>query len=199
MNIYAEFHDRIAAILQRFGKEGRLPADLDPARFVVEPPRDASLGDLACNAAMVFAKEAKAFYPNPRQLATELAFELTQEPEVDQAEVAGPGFLNIRLKKRVFVDLLRVILVEGGDFGRGAGGPGRGEEGQCRICLGQSDRADACRPRPRRRVRRCAGQPDGIRRLAGHARILHQRRRRPGRRARALGLPALSRGARRER
>jgi arginyl-tRNA synthetase len=122
MNIYAEFHDRIAAILLRFGKEGRLPANLDPARFVVEPPRDASLGDLACNAAMVFAKEAKAFYPNPRQLATELAFELTQEPEVDQAEVAGPGFLNIRLKKRVFVDLLRVILVEGGDFGRGASG-----------------------------------------------------------------------------
>jgi arginyl-tRNA synthetase len=122
MNIYAEFHDRIAAILLRFGKEGRLPATLDPARFVVEPPRDASLGDLACNAAMVFAKEAKAFYPNPRQLATELAFELTQEPEVDQAEVAGPGFLNIRLRKRVFVDLLRVILVEGGDFGRGASG-----------------------------------------------------------------------------
>ena len=122
MNIYAEFHDRIAAILLRFGNEGRLPANLDPARFVVEPPRDASLGDLACNAAMVFAKEAKAFYPNPRQLATELAFELTQEPEVDQAEVAGPGFLNIRLKKRVFVDLLRAILVEGGDFGRGASG-----------------------------------------------------------------------------
>jgi arginyl-tRNA synthetase len=122
MNIYAEFHARIAALLDRFGKEGRLPQGLDPARFVVEPPRDPSMGDLACNAAMVFAKEAKASYPNPRQLATELAYELTQEPDVDQAEVAGPGFLNIRLKTSVFADILRVILVEGGDFGRGAAG-----------------------------------------------------------------------------
>ena len=122
MNIYAEFHARIAAILDRFGKGGRLPADLDPARFVVEPPRDASMGDLACNAAMVFAKDAKAFFPNPRQLATELAYELTQEPDVENAEVAGPGFLNIRVKPRVFADLLRVVLAEGGDFGRGAAG-----------------------------------------------------------------------------
>ncbi len=122
MNIYAEFHARIAAILDRYGKEGRLPPDLDPARFVVEPPRDQSLGDLACNAAMVFAKEAKSFYPNPRQFASELAYELTQEPDVDQAEVAGPGFLNIRLKPRVFADILRVILAEGVDFGRGAAG-----------------------------------------------------------------------------
>ncbi len=122
MNVYAEFHARIAAILERYAREGRLPPGLDSQRFVVEPPRDASLGDLACNAAMVFARDVKAFYPNPRQLATELAFELTQEPDVAQAEVAGPGFLNIRLKPRVFADILRVILVEGGDFGRGASG-----------------------------------------------------------------------------
>ncbi|MGO9427783.1 arginine--tRNA ligase [Rhodoblastus sp.] len=122
MNIYAEFHLRIAAILDRFGKEGLLPQNLDAARFVVEPPRDPAMGDLACNAAMVFAREAKEFYPNPRQLAADLAFQLTQEPEVDQAEVAGPGFLNIRLKPRIFADILRVILVERGDFGRGPAG-----------------------------------------------------------------------------
>jgi arginyl-tRNA synthetase len=122
MNIFAEFHVRIAAILDRYGKEGRLPPGLDLTRFVVEPPRDASMGNLACNAAMVYAKEVKSFYSNPRQLATELAYDLTQELDVDQAEVAGPGFLNIRLKPRVFADLLRVILVEGADFGRGASG-----------------------------------------------------------------------------
>lgn len=122
MNIYAEFHVRIAAILDRFAKEGRLPQNLDPARFVVEPPRDASMGDLASNAAMVFVKEAKAFYASPRQLAADLAIQLIEEPEVDQAEVAGPGFINIRLKPRVFNDILREILVEGGDFGRGAAG-----------------------------------------------------------------------------
>jgi arginyl-tRNA synthetase len=121
MNIFAEFHARIAAILDRYGKEGRLPG-LDLTRFVVEPPRDPSMGDLACNAAMVYARDVKCFYANPRQLATELAYDLTQELDVDQAEVAGPGFLNIRLKPRVFADLLRVILVEGPDFGRGAAG-----------------------------------------------------------------------------
>ena len=128
MNIYAEFHARIAAILQRFAGEGRLPAGLDPARFVVEPPRDASLGDLACNAAMVYARDVKAFYANPRQLATELAFELAQEADVEQAEVAGPGFLNIRLKAAVFGGILRAVLREGADFGRGAAEPPAGQK-----------------------------------------------------------------------
>ena len=73
----------------------------------------------------------------------------------------------------------------------------RGREGQCRIRLGQSDRADACRPLPGRGVRRCAGESIGVRRLRRHPRILHQRCRRAGRRARALRIPALSRGARR--
>ena len=116
MNIFAEFHARIAAILDRYGKEGRLPPDLDPARFVVEPPRDPAMGDLACNATMVFAREVKATLPNPRQFATELAYALAQAPEVDQAEVAGPGFLNIRLKPGVFTDILREILREARQF-----------------------------------------------------------------------------------
>ena len=58
------------------------------------------------------------------------------------------------------------------------------QQGQCRVCLGQSDRADACRPLPRRGGRRCAGQPARLRRLRRHQGILHQRRRRAGRRAR---------------
>ena len=71
----------------------------------------------------------------------------------------------------------------------------QGREGQRRIRLGQSDRADACRPLPRRRVRRCAREPAGFHRQRRDPRILHQRRRRPGRRARPLRLPALPRGA----
>ena len=70
--------------------------------------------------------------------------------------------------------------------------------GQRRICLGQPDRADACRPLPRRGVRRCAGQSAGVRRLRGDARVLHQRCRRAGRCAGALGVPALPRGAGRD-
>ncbi len=119
MNIFADFQTRVAVILQAIMAEGRLPGDLDLARFVVEPTRDPAHGDLATNAAMVYAREAKASFPNPRQLATEIAYALTQDPQVDQAEVAGPGFINIRLKPAVFAGVLRAALAEGADFGRG--------------------------------------------------------------------------------
>ena len=118
MNIFADFHARVAAILQGFARDGRLPADLDLARFVVESPREAALGDLAVNAAMVFAREAKAGFGNPRQLATEIAFALAEDADVSQAEVAGPGFINIRLQPHVFAAVLRAALSQGGGYGR---------------------------------------------------------------------------------
>jgi arginyl-tRNA synthetase len=120
MNLYAEFHQRIVLILQEIAKTGRLPGDLDFARFVVEPPRDPSHGDLACNAAMVYAREAKASFANPRQFASELAFALSQDADVAEAEVAGPGFINIRLRPEVFGRILRAALEQGANFGRGA-------------------------------------------------------------------------------
>jgi arginyl-tRNA synthetase len=119
MNIYADFHARVAARLKTIIASGRLPADLDLDRFVVEPPRDPAHGDLSVNAAMVYAKEAKAHFANPRQLATELAMALAEDPDVDQAEVAGPGFLNIRLKPHVFAAIVGAVLDEGVRFGAG--------------------------------------------------------------------------------
>ncbi len=80
---------------------------------MVEPPREAALGDLAVNAAMVFAKEAKAGFGNPRQLATEIAFALAEDEDVSQAEVAGPGFINIRLQSHIFSAVLRAALQAG--------------------------------------------------------------------------------------
>jgi arginyl-tRNA synthetase len=120
MNIFSEFEARVGKILAAMVAEGRLPSTLDLGRFVVEPPRDASHGDLATNAAMVYAKEAKATFTNPRQLATEIAYALAQLPDVDQAEVAGPGFINIRLKPQVWQDVVRAAIEQGADFGRGA-------------------------------------------------------------------------------
>ena len=122
MNIYAEFHARVATLLRRFVDAGRLPIGLDLDRFVVEPPRDLAHGDLAVNAAMVYAKEAKAFFGNPRQLATELAALLVEDEDVAQAEVAGPGFLNIRLRPAVFAEILKAAVREGTRFGAGRGG-----------------------------------------------------------------------------
>ena len=120
MDVFGVFHRRIAAILADIIASKRLPADLDFRRFVVEPPRDWSHGDLACNVAMVFAREAKVHFANPRQLAVEIAARLAEDPDVAQAEVAGPGFINIRLKPSVFADVLRAVLAEGPNFGRGA-------------------------------------------------------------------------------
>ncbi|WP_374308779.1 arginine--tRNA ligase [Methylocella sp.] len=124
MNIYADFRQRVAAILSSIVASGRLPADLDLARFVVEPPREASHGDLAVNAAMVYAKEAKTSFSNPRQLAAEIAFALAEDADVARAEVAGPGFINVVVKPEVFGRVLRAALDLGSDFGRGPGGTG---------------------------------------------------------------------------
>jgi arginyl-tRNA synthetase len=118
MNLFAEFHTRVAAILKKIQASGRLPEALDLSRFVVEPPRDPSHGDLAANAAMVFAKEAKAAFANPRQLAVEIAAELAEDPDVAEAEVAGPGFINIRLAPDMFARVLRAALELRHDYGR---------------------------------------------------------------------------------
>ncbi|HLJ71203.1 MAG TPA: arginine--tRNA ligase, partial [Roseiarcus sp.] len=120
MNIFADFQRRIATLLEDIAASGGLPKPLDLGRFTVEPPREAAHGDLSTNAAMVFAKEAKAAGSSPRALATEIAAGLAEQPDVDQAEVAGPGFINIRLKPVVFENVLRSVLAEGRRFGAGA-------------------------------------------------------------------------------
>src|SRR5579872_6589509 len=116
MNIFVDFERRVAALLEEIAAAGRWPQPLDLGRFTVEPPREAAHGDLSTNAAMVYAKEAKAAGLNPRQLAIEIAAALAETPDVDQAEVAGPGFINIRLKPVVFENVLRSALTQGAKF-----------------------------------------------------------------------------------
>jgi arginyl-tRNA synthetase len=118
MNLYTRFQDLIAPILRRISASGRLPENLDLQRFAVEPPRDPAHGDLATNAAMVYAKEARPAFANPSQLAQEIAAALANDPMVAAAEVAGPGFINIRLKPAAFSRVLRAALELGKDFGR---------------------------------------------------------------------------------
>ncbi len=118
MNLFSEFHGVITSILLRIAASGRLPTDLDLQRFIVEPPRDPTHGDLATNAAMIYAKDAASSFANPRQLAVEIAAALADDPRVAEAEVAGPGFINIRVKPEVFACVLRAALEEGARFGR---------------------------------------------------------------------------------
>jgi arginyl-tRNA synthetase len=121
MNLFEIFHGRIADILAVFSADGRLPV-IDAARFVVEPPKDAALGDLATNAAMVFAKEAKAGFGGPRPFAEAICAALTSGAGVFGAEVAGPGFINIRLDPALYADVLRAVLHDPQNFGRHPGG-----------------------------------------------------------------------------
>jgi arginyl-tRNA synthetase len=122
MNIFALFERRVSDALARLIEAGSLPGSVDLGRVVVEPPRDASQGDLATNAAMVLAKEART---NPRALADLIAGDLRQDPRVAKAEVAGPGFINLTLAENVFHDVLRAILMDGGGFGRSGQGAGK--------------------------------------------------------------------------
>ncbi|HVP98853.1 MAG TPA: arginine--tRNA ligase [Roseiarcus sp.] len=117
MNIFADFHARLAALMEKRIGNGDLPPSLDLGRFVVEPPRDPSHGDLSTNAAMIYARETK---DNPRVLANSLAFELAQDRDVARTDVAGPGFINIVLKPDVYARVLGTIVNRGSRFGAGA-------------------------------------------------------------------------------
>jgi arginyl-tRNA synthetase len=121
MNLFADIHALVAETLTQMMQEGALPAGLSLDNVVVEPPRDPLHGDMATNAAMVLAKPAKM---KPRDIADALAARLVADPRVDNAEVAGPGFLNLRLALSVWQALPRAILTDGAGFGRSQMGAG---------------------------------------------------------------------------
>src|SRR3954462_167920 len=117
---FANVLSRVQAVCaDRARRGGGRAADL--ARVVVEPPRDASHGDMATNAAMVLAKDAKA---KPRDLAERIAEKLRADGLIDKADVAGPGFINLTLTAPVWAEVLRAILREGGAYGRSRLGAG---------------------------------------------------------------------------
>ena len=115
MTLYTRFAAHIDAALDRLTEAGALPGGLDRRNVTVEPPRDASHGDLATNAAMVLAKPAGT---NPRALAEVLAGELRQLDEVTGVNVAGPGFINMTLTDDAWRAELGQITRAGGDYGR---------------------------------------------------------------------------------
>jgi len=121
VTLYARFAAHLDAVLDDLVQDGALPAELERGAVAVEPPRDPSHGDLATNAAMVLAKRAGT---NPRALAGLIAPKLEQLAEVETAEVAGPGFINLRLSPGVWREELAAILAAGADYGRS--GIGRG-------------------------------------------------------------------------
>ncbi len=122
MNIFAEIRELILTTLDQMVTAGDLPEGLNFDPITTEPPRDAAHGDMATNAAMVLAKPAKM---KPRDIAEALAGKLAEDARITSADVAGPGFLNLRLAPGVWQAIAKTVLTEGTDFGRGSLGQGQ--------------------------------------------------------------------------
>src|SRR4051812_14483321 len=113
-HLFATVLARVHAVCHALMSEGSLPAGIDLSRGGVEPPQDASYRELASNAAMVLAKEARA---TPRDLAEAIAAKLRADDLVASVDVAGPGFINLRLKPAVWAEALRALLHDGKAYG----------------------------------------------------------------------------------
>ncbi|WP_312526910.1 arginine--tRNA ligase [Paracoccus sp. (in: a-proteobacteria)] len=115
MNLFSDIRTLVLDALSKLVAKGDLPEGLDMAAVTVEPPRDPAHGDMATNAAMVLAKPAGK---KPREIADALAELLRQDPRITAAEVAGPGFLNMRIAAENWQNVVRNALNEGADYGR---------------------------------------------------------------------------------
>ncbi|MER9421399.1 arginine--tRNA ligase [Mesorhizobium sp. M0317] len=122
MNIFADFSARITKAVEALDLKDSNGVSPDLSRIAVEPPRDASHGDLATNAAMVLAKPTGQ---NPRALAERLVEVLRSDADVAEADVAGPGFVNLRLKDAFWQAHLTAVLGEGQNYGRSTIGGGK--------------------------------------------------------------------------
>ncbi len=122
MNLFNDLRDLVVASVQNMQAAGELPGGIELGNIAMEPPRDSAHGDMATNAAMVLAKPAGL---SPRVIADALARHLAADPRIIAAEVAGPGFLNIRLAPAVWQGLVRAVLEQGTAYGRSALGRGQ--------------------------------------------------------------------------
>ena len=122
MTLFDQIREAVLAAIDALSSVGTLPAGLETRAVSVEPPRDPAHGDMATNAAMVLAKPAGM---KPRDIAEALAGKLANDPRIDSAAVAGPGFLNLRLATSVWQGVVGSVLQDGEAFGRVATGEGR--------------------------------------------------------------------------
>jgi arginyl-tRNA synthetase len=114
LSLYAQYAALLDGALDELVAEGALPSGLDRRNVTVEPPRDPAHGDLATNAAMVLAKPAGT---NPRSLSQLIKAKLEAIPSVTSVQIAGPGFINLRLSPEAWRDELRTIVDRGEAYG----------------------------------------------------------------------------------
>ncbi|MBT8412652.1 MAG: arginine--tRNA ligase [Octadecabacter sp.] len=121
MNLFADIRALVIDSLDVLTTQGVLPAGLGYDNVTVEPPRDAAHGDMATNAAMVLAKPAGA---KPRDVAQALADLLSVDDRIASVDVAGPGFLNLRLEASVWAGVVKSALTDA-DYGKSTLGQGK--------------------------------------------------------------------------
>ena len=114
MNLFSDFLASIRAAANAVAAEHALQGTIDLDKVTAEPPRDPTHGDIATNAAMVLTK---AFGKPPRVLAEAIAAKLSEHTDVAHVDIAGPGFINIRLRQTVWPRLLDAALSHGGSYG----------------------------------------------------------------------------------
>lgn len=122
MNLFTDIRTAVLDALTAMEAAGTLPRGLDRTNVTVEPPRDPAHGDMATNAAMVLAKPAGL---KPRDIADALAAELAKDARIESVEMAGPGFLNLRLAPGNWRAVVGAVLAKGTEFGRSAMGQGQ--------------------------------------------------------------------------
>src|SRR6185437_11864208 len=106
-NLFAEMRGHVLAALR--GVIPDLPEDV-AAKIEVTPAREPAHGDMATNAALVAAKAARQ---PPPKIAAALVAALRARPEIESAEAAGPGFVNLRLRPAALRAVLPAILRAG--------------------------------------------------------------------------------------
>ncbi|MET4732644.1 arginyl-tRNA synthetase [Thalassospira sp. MBR-102] len=114
MNVFSLLKSDIENQILALEKDGVLPAGSDTARITVEPPRDAAHGDAATNAAMLLSKAAGM---KPRDLAEKLAEKLGMLDHIEQVEIAGPGFINLRMADDFWLSQITEVLENGKTYG----------------------------------------------------------------------------------
>ncbi len=114
MNPFDLFSAKVEAVVRSLDLFDGETADL--SRVTVEPPRDPAHGDMATNAALVLAKPAKQ---NPRAIAERIAAALASDTDIATVEIAGPGFINVRLTPTIWQEQVRTVLKQGQGYGGG--------------------------------------------------------------------------------
>ena len=122
MNIYSNIRDLVVSSLDKMVSDGFLEIGLRYDNISVEPPRDQAHGDMATNAAMVLAKLANK---PPRQIAEYLSNILISDERVREVNVAGPGFINIRIEESVLQAVVKSSLLLGSKYGQTQLGNGK--------------------------------------------------------------------------